>query len=238
MSIKAFDETWEQIHSTVRWGEYPSEDVIRFCAKNYYAISPRKSVRILDFGCGGGSHTWYLAREGFDTYAFDGSSSAVHNTECLLKRDGLKANLRVLDGVAVNYEDDFFDAIIDNVCIYANTLENIMQMYKECYRILKPKGKLFTSVFSTETTGYGSGTMIEKDTYRDMTTGRLQGRGMAHFWNKDDLLRVLTECGFLNLEIQHNIYDYGVNVIGMYIVVGEKIGFDDFVVGRLKYEYL
>ena len=57
-------------------GEYLSEHVIRFVARNYYNTD-RSKVRILDFGCGQGAHTWYLAREGFDTYAFDGSSSAI-----------------------------------------------------------------------------------------------------------------------------------------------------------------
>lgn len=220
--MKAFDETWEKIHSSGEWGKYPSEDVIRFCARNYYNISPRSSVRILDFGCGGGSHTWYLSREGFDTYAFDGSPSVVSNTEYLLKRDGLNADLRVLDGVCVNYEDNFFDAVIENVCIYANTLENIKQMYKECYRILKPNGKLFTSAFCTETTGFGTGIMLENNTYKDMTTGRLQGRGTAHFWNRDDFLNVLTECGFSNLKIQRHIYDDEGSVVGMFVVIGEK----------------
>lgn len=220
--MKAFDETWEEIHSSSEWGKYPSEDVIRFCARNYYKVSPRNSVRILDFGCGGGSHTWYLSREGFDTYAFDGSPSAVANTERLLKEEGLKADLRVLDGIQVSYEDNFFDAVLDNVCIYANTLENIKQMYKECYRILKPSGKLFTSVFTTETTGFGTGIMLEKNTYKNMTAGRLQGRGMAHFWDRDDLLHVLSESGFANVKMHHHVYDDEDAVVGMFVVTGEK----------------
>ena len=86
--MKSFDETWEEIHATQEWGKYPSESVIRFAARNYYK-SDRKDVKILDFGCGGGSHTWYLAREGFDVYAFDGSQSAVKNVKVRLEQEGL-----------------------------------------------------------------------------------------------------------------------------------------------------
>ena len=52
--MKSFDETWEKIHSTREWGQYPSESVIRYVARNFYKSNPRKAVKILDFGCGGG----------------------------------------------------------------------------------------------------------------------------------------------------------------------------------------
>lgn len=66
--MKSFSEEWEKIHSTQEWGRYPSETVIRFIARNYYKTE-REKIKILDFGCGAGAHTWYLAREGFDVYA-------------------------------------------------------------------------------------------------------------------------------------------------------------------------
>lgn len=73
----SIDPKWEEIHRNREWGKYPTEYVIRFVARNYYNFPIRQRVKILDYGCGGGSHTWYLAREGFDTYAFDGSQSAI-----------------------------------------------------------------------------------------------------------------------------------------------------------------
>lgn len=48
----AFDTRWEEIHGTRSWGQYPSEAVIRFVARNYYA-GDRSKTKILDFGCGG-----------------------------------------------------------------------------------------------------------------------------------------------------------------------------------------
>lgn len=58
-------------------GGYPSEQIICFAARNYYE-EDRKQVKILDFGCGGGSHTWYLVREGFDAYT-DIPDGLLHN---------------------------------------------------------------------------------------------------------------------------------------------------------------
>lgn len=51
--MKSFDNVWEEIHSTTEWGQYPSEHVIRFVARNYYK-KDRANTKILDFGCGGG----------------------------------------------------------------------------------------------------------------------------------------------------------------------------------------
>ncbi len=56
----------------------------------------------------GGANTWYLAREGFSVYAFDGSESAVRNTRKYLVHEGLNADLRVLDGIAIDYASVFF----------------------------------------------------------------------------------------------------------------------------------
>ena len=45
---KSFDTTWEDIHKTQEWGKYPSEDIIRFIARNYYK-KERSNIKILDF---------------------------------------------------------------------------------------------------------------------------------------------------------------------------------------------
>lgn len=44
---KSFDNYWEQVHSRTEWGQYPTEHVIRFIARNYYNKN-RKEIRILD----------------------------------------------------------------------------------------------------------------------------------------------------------------------------------------------
>ena len=128
--MKSFDQTWEDIHASQEWGKYPSEPVIRFVARNYY-ISERKNVKILDFGCGGGNHTWYLAREGFDTYAFDGSPSAIKRVKTRLEKEGLTANLKVCDALELDYETGMFDCVVDSAAIYANTYENIAHFFEE-----------------------------------------------------------------------------------------------------------
>lgn len=47
------------------------------------------------------------------------------------------------DAAELDYEDNFFDAIIDNFTIYANQIDGVKEMHRECIRILKPGGKKY-----------------------------------------------------------------------------------------------
>ena len=217
------DSVWEKIHSSREWGQYPTEQVIRFVARNYYNVIDKKSIKILDYGCGGGNHTWYLCREGFDVYAFDGSKSAINRVEKRLRNERLYADLRVLKATEIDYESDFFDAVIDNVCIYANLSDDIINMYHQIYRVLKRGGKLYTSVFSVNTTGFATGKQLEYHTYCDIPEGNLKGMGKVHFFDEEEIYSMLSLVGFINIRIGILKYeDEEKNVVEQYCVKAEK----------------
>lgn len=218
---KSFYDEWETIHSTNEWGQYPTEPVIRFVARNYYNTN-RAEVKILDYGCGAGAHTWYLAREGFDTYAFDGSESAVKKVLNKLNRENLKANVCVADALNCDYPADYFDAVIDNVCVYSNLYKHIQKMYSGIYNMLKKKGKLFSTCFGKNTDGYGTGKELEKDTYVDIETGGLVGRGITHFYSKEELEGTLRQAGFNIVSIDRILWTDRGNQFEQFIAVVEK----------------
>lgn len=170
----------------------------------------------------GGAHTWYLAREGFDTYAFDGSESAVKKVRARLDRDNLNASLKVLDGVEIDYKNDYFDAVIDNVSIYCSTISNITSMYEQIYRVLKVGGNLFTTAFTVKTTGAGTGKEIEYNTYTDIEMGNLAGRGTTHFWGEDELEKILKGIGFKLLYVNFMDYDDMGNKVSMIMIQAQK----------------
>lgn len=219
---KSFDNTWEEIHKSQEWGKYPSEDIIRFVARNYYN-KERKNIKILDFGCGAGANTWYLAREGFDTYAFDGSASAVMKAKSYLAKENLEAHFEVADALDISYENNFFDCIIDSAVVYANTIKNITDMYKKIYDLLVPAGKLFaTGLFTPNTAGYGTGILLEKNTFKDLTEGALAGRGTVHFFEKEEILELLDSIGFHNINIDVTKRTDRGKIVEYWIVSAEK----------------
>lgn len=220
--MKSFDETWEEIHATREWGQYPSGPVIRFVARNYYR-EQREKIKILDFGCGGGSHTWYLARERFDTYGFDGSASAIKRVQKRLDSEGLQADLRVRDALELDYGQNYFDCVIDSATVYSNTFANIVSMYQGIYKVLKRGGKLFSISFSKDTTGFGSGEQVgEENTFRNIKEGSLAGRGTAHFYEKQELIEVLEKTGFCNIVVDVLRFTDAGSVVEQFLVQAEK----------------
>ncbi|MGE5328829.1 MAG: class I SAM-dependent methyltransferase [Deltaproteobacteria bacterium] len=197
----SFNEIWEQIHQEQEWGKYPSEEVIRFVARNFYKRN-RAETKLLDAGCGAGAITWFLAREGFNVYAFDGSGAAIDKAGKRLLEEGLEAELMVCDAADINYKNEYFDGIIDSAMIYANTVKNIKRILKELYRVLKKDGKFFsTGLFKIGITGYGTGEKIEENTYKDITEGCLMNRGTAHFFDQQEIKAIWSEIGFKNIKI-------------------------------------
>lgn len=220
----SFDKIWEQIHREQDWGRYPSEEVVRFVARNYYR-KDRAAIKMLDAGCGTGAISWYMAREGFDVYAFDGSQTAIRKAEQRIQDEGLWANFMVGDALNMDYASDYFDGVIDSAMIYANTVVNIKAILKECHRVLRKKGKLFsTGLFRVGMTGYGTGEKLEENTFRELTEGSLAHRGTVHFFDEQQICTLWTEGGFRNIKVDSlaRTDRGGIQKICYYMVEAEK----------------
>jgi 2-polyprenyl-3-methyl-5-hydroxy-6-metoxy-1,4-benzoquinol methylase len=101
--------------------------------------------RILDVGCGGGRHTFYFARKGFEVYGFDEDEEAIENDKQILRREELKADIRVWDMTnPMPYQDEFFDAALAVRVIHHTNISNITKIVHELNRVLKPKGFFFS----------------------------------------------------------------------------------------------
>lgn len=218
------DKAWEEVHSKKDWGKYPSIDVVSFVARNYYT-KDRKNIKILDYGCGQGANTWFSSREGFDTYAFDGSPSAIEKAKNFLKEQNLKADFKIMLGTSLEYPSNFFDCVIDGAVISANLTTNIKTMLSEIYRVLKNGGKMIsTGLFNDKCTSYGTGDLVEKNTYTNINKGTLQGIGAIHFFERQEIIDLWSEAGFKNINIDENILtiNNGTITTGSYIVTAEK----------------
>jgi SAM-dependent methyltransferase len=167
---------WDEIFSKTEWGKYPSEELVRFIGRKFFAAPVRKEVRILEVGCGTGANLWFLSREGFSTFGIDGSSIAVDRAKTRMQKEGLNAELKTGDIVNLPYESEYFDAVIDIECIYANDLVSTEKILNEVHRVLKPRGYFFSQAFSSGMTGEETAERYngEPRTYSSMPDGPLR----------------------------------------------------------------
>lgn len=225
--ISEIESAWENIYSDTSWGKYPPEYVIRFLAKFYYNAD-RKNIHILDVGCGGGAVTWYLAREGFDVYAFDGSKRAVEHTEDYLRENNLSAHVTVQNSLELNYTNDFFDCVIDNAsscCM--GTKEEIEKIYRNIYKILRANGRLFSVGFTMECYGAGTGEKIGEGTFKNEKLGMASRGGTIHYTTIDEMYTMLEKAGFGDIQFDTMRYTFYGNVVDMIIAYGRKKGYID-----------
>lgn len=169
------NEVWERLFQQ-EYGKYPAEHLIRFIAKNYYRTE-RISTKILEVGCGPGANIWYLSRERFDVYGIDGSPTAIASAKNLLSKDNLSATLTIGDIVRLPYMDAFFDAVIDNECIYSNNLSDSHLIMGEIQRVLKKDALFFSRAFSRDMYVGKDAVKLNDCEYLEATDGPLAHTG-------------------------------------------------------------
>lgn len=121
--------------------------------KKFYAIaqSSREFVnnrllrrcrgkRVLDYCCGNGDFTIWLAENGADAYGIDISPVSIENGIRKALSKGLeKVHFLVMDAEATGFADDFFDFIVVKGVLHHLNLE---KAYRELARVLKTEGEI------------------------------------------------------------------------------------------------
>lgn len=146
MMSKSFQREWEDVYKADNWGaKYPSENLIRFIARNFYD-KDRQQIRILDAGCGIGTNALFLLKEKFTVYGFDASESAICRLIERFQQEGIGKgcieNFTVQDALNIDYKEGFFDCIVDNAMLpYLDDISIVGTLKK--YRKSLKKGGFF-----------------------------------------------------------------------------------------------
>lgn len=199
--MAAWDPIWDEIFLSREWGKYPKEELIRFVARHYYRVPARRAIRFLDLGCGFGSSTWYLAREGFAVDGIDGSQVIIDRLRERLSSESLSAELTVGDIIDLPYPSGSFDCAIDIACLQHNTPADTRSILNGVFDRLKLGGRLFSFSASPECWGAGSGTLIAENTYREITDGPFANAGTARFSTEAQIRDLYQRFGDLRLEL-------------------------------------
>lgn len=140
LNKKAWDRTFKEKGKIF---VKPQEDMPRV-TKLFKKAGAKK---VLDLGCGTGRHLVYLAKQSFDVYGIDIAKHGIKIAKDWLKKEGLKANLKIGDIYKkLPYKDNFFDAIISIRTLHHGKIKDIRKLIKEMERILKPGGLIFITV--------------------------------------------------------------------------------------------
>ena len=218
-----WDPIWEDIFRKQSWGKYPAEDLVRFIAKNFYAVSSRSEVKILEVGCGPGANLWYMAREGFTVYGIDGSETAIKEAQARLDAEVNEWQGEVIVGDLLNlpYEDAFFDAVIDNEAIYSNSYEDAKQIYNKISRVLKKNGKLFVRTFATGSYGDGTGLNVGHRAY-NVAEGPMLNKGYSRFTDAEDIQDLFMNYVILEKELITRTVENMTHKIKEFIIIAQK----------------
>lgn len=109
----------------------------------------KQDSHILDLCCGHGRHSTELARRGYlYIEGFDRSRYLVQRARAKVKKLGLKVKYREGDARKLPYPNDHFDfvTLLGNSLGYFETAQDDLKIFKEIFRILRPKGKVIIDV--------------------------------------------------------------------------------------------
>lgn len=213
---------WDDLFASRSWGAYPADQLIRFIAGKYYSAPDRKKVKILDLGAGTGANTMYIAREGFDTYAIDGSKVAIELIQQKLDRDGLNATLFVGDIGNLPVEDGSLDCIVDMNCLMCNSNEATKKIIAHAAQKLKTGGRIFSMGAKAGSWGDGLGKKISDDTYEDATEGPYANMGLVRFMKRESIEDLFAP--FSDLEINSSAFtrQNGQHELSFWLIDGIK----------------
>jgi SAM-dependent methyltransferase len=221
----SWEQVWEDIFKTQAWGKYPSENLIRFVARNFYSAPDRGQIRILEVGCGPGANIWFLAREGFSFVGIDGSGTAIARAGQRLDEDipcwRSRGELRVGDIGCLPFADDVFDAVIDVEAIYTNSWDASMEIFREIGRVTKSGGKLYSQTFATGCWGDGTGEPAGHNAWR-CSEGPLAGKGLTRFTALEEIPQLLRGFDVSSVELVTMSLNNRRSEIREWIILAEK----------------
>lgn len=219
----SWDKVWDNVFLNQTWGKYPAEDLIRFVAKNFYHMPQRKKTKILEVGCGPGANLWYMAREGFAVYGIDGSKTAISYAKHRLDMEcpEWEGELQNGDILKLPYADEFFDGVIDNEAVYANSYENAKKIYSEMVRVCKTGGKFFSRTFANDSWGDKTGKKVGRNAWQ-VGEGPLLDKGYSRFTYETEIEDLIQGVKFVEIEMLMRTGADRTKAIKEWIIIGEK----------------
>ncbi len=193
------DPVWERLFNQRTWGQYPSEEAVRFVKRTQAWGLPGNAA--LDIGAGQGACTWMLLHEGLAATAFEGAPAGLERISGTVRSFGCAASPELILGDIMSPADYLagrkFDLMLDHYAMYANPKASIARALERYCGLLSPGGYFLGCCFGKDSTCYGKGRRVAEDEYADLPEGFLSGVGHVSFFDKSAFENLFRKAGFL-----------------------------------------
>jgi ubiquinone/menaquinone biosynthesis C-methylase UbiE len=125
-----------------------------FPFSNLIDFNNLKGKKVLEIGCGMGSHASLFAKSGIDYTGIDITKYAVETTNKRLELFGLNNNAKAkqMDAENMEFKDNSFDFVWSWGVIHHSS--NTEKIVNEIYRVLKPEGEVKVMIYNKNSTRY------------------------------------------------------------------------------------
>ncbi len=173
--------------------------------ERYMPFDRLRGKRVLEIGCGLGSHAQLLSQAGCRLTCIDLTEKAVENTKRRLELRGLAADVRQMDAEQMQFPDEEFDLVWSWGVIHhsANTAKIIQQVH----RVLRRGGEFRVMVYHRRSLsglyalarGVLAGKVFKGMSVDAILSAYTDGY-MARFYTRREWRELLSRCGFSNVE--------------------------------------
>jgi 2-polyprenyl-6-hydroxyphenyl methylase/3-demethylubiquinone-9 3-methyltransferase len=203
--------------------EYILEITLAYFKIDKNKKNPLKNLDILDIGCGGGLISEPMTRLGAGVTGVDASDKNISVAKAHAEKNNL--NINYLNGTPESLDSkNKFDIILNLEVV--EHVENLDLYLESCFRLLKPKGIMFTATLNRTLTSYIKAIVGAEYILRWLPIG-------THDWNKfikpEELEKKLTRLNFLMLDstgLNFNpflqVWNRSKNLSVNYILVSKK----------------
>jgi len=184
---------WESYYSTLRRLPRRLKQLAPFVVEALPTFKRCNVKSVLDLGCGAGRHCVYLAKNNFDVVGVDISMNALKMANEWRKKEKLK-NIRLIQATMTNlpFSDSCFDAVISVSVIHHAIKKDIVKTMDEVYRVLRKNGVFLTNLVSVKDPRYGTGQMVENNTFRILEAfEEKRFEELHHFFTKREISKLL-----------------------------------------------
>lgn len=205
--VKSKPWKWEMVDVNNEFWNNPAPEIY-YLQENW---KNKKFKRFLDIGCGFGRNSIFMAKNGFDVYAFDLSEYSVETTKQKAAEQHVEIkDLCVSDMLNMPYEDNSFDCVLALNVISHTDKQGFDKILKEIKRVLKPNGEVYFTVGSKESFWFNNPKCIPVDDYTKIRVEDGPENGIPHFYiGDDDCFHLFNDFKIIQIKNIRELTQYG-----------------------------